>query len=182
VGDDAANERPVIFTIGHSNLAIEDFIAALRRGGVSRLVDVRSTPYSQFSPQFNRESLDDSLRSAGIGYRFEGYSMGGRPTDPTCYKTGAVPEGQANYLELVDYDEVARRPWFREGVGRLLDLARREPTAIMCSEEDPAHCHRYHLITQVIIDQAKVLDIRTGGGGGWRLAEATRKPRQLTLI
>jgi uncharacterized protein (DUF488 family) len=182
MGGETATERPVVYTIGHSNLTIDEFIAALRRGGVRRLVDVRSTPYSQFAPQFNRENLDRFLEEAGIGYRFEGHSMGGRPTDPTCYKTGAVPEGQANYLELVDYDEVARRAWFREGVDRLLNLARREPTAIMCSEEDPAHCHRYHLITQAVLDEAKVLDIRTGGGGGWRLAEATRKPRQLTLI
>ena len=174
--------RPVVITIGHSNLSIEEFVAALQKHGVRVLVDVRSTPYSQYSPQFNRENLDRSLQQVGIEYRFAGESLGGRPTDPTCYRDGQVPEGHANYLELVDYDEVARRPWFRQGVARLLELARQQPTAMMCSEEDPARCHRYHLITQAIIDEARVLDIRTGGGAGYRLFEATRKPRQMTLI
>jgi uncharacterized protein (DUF488 family) len=174
--------RPTIYTIGHSNLAIEEFVAALNHFGVRGLVDVRSTPYSQYSPQYNQETLDCSLKEAGIGYRFAGESLGGRPVDPTCYKDGVVPDGHANYLELVDYDEVSRRPWFQKGIERLLDLAAQESTAIMCSEEDPVRCHRYHLITQAILDRAAVLDIRTGGGRGYRLAEATRKPRQMTLI
>jgi hypothetical protein len=53
---------------------------------------------------------------------------------------------------------------------------------MMCSEEDPKQCHRYHLIAQAILGDVRVLDIRTGGGGGLRLSEATRKPRQAMLI
>jgi uncharacterized protein (DUF488 family) len=173
---------PVLYTIGHSNLPIEDFVEALRRYAIRGLVDIRSTPYSQFCPQFNRENLDRALQGRGIAYRFAGDSLGGRPTDPTCYKDGTLPERGANYLELVDYDEVARRPWFKKGVARLLELARQERTAIMCSEEDPKQCHRYHLIAQAILDDVRVLDIRTGGGGGLRLLEAMRKPRQAMLI
>jgi uncharacterized protein (DUF488 family) len=182
VGELAGDERPVIYTIGHSNLTIEEFLTALRVNGIGCLVDVRSRPYSQYSPQFNRGSLEHSLHQNGIEYRFAGETLGGRPTDPTCYKDGIVPDGHANYLDLVDYDEVARRPWFRQGLVRLLDLARQKPTAMMCSEEDPGRCHRYHLITQAVIDDARVLDIRTGGTAGYRLSEATRKPRQMTLI
>jgi uncharacterized protein (DUF488 family) len=174
--------RPVIYTIGHSNLPVQEFIAALTGNGVRVLVDVRSTPYSQFVPQFNRENLRRSLAEAGIGYRFAGESLGGRPTDPTCYRNGVVPEGHANYLQHVDYDEVARRSWFQAGLARLLELAGQEPTAIMCSEEDPARCHRYHLITQAVGDAARVLDIRTAGDGGYRVTEATRKARQMTLM
>jgi uncharacterized protein (DUF488 family) len=174
--------RPLLYTIGHSNIPIEDFVEALHSYGVRGLVDVRSTPYSQFCPQFNKENLDRALNRRGIAYRFAGDSLGGRPTDPTCYKDGNLPDRHANYLELVDYDEVTRRPWFKKGVARLLELAHQEPTAIMCSEEDPRQCHRYHLITQTILDEVRVLDIRTGGGGGLRLSEATRKPRQAMLI
>ncbi len=176
------DERPVLYTIGHSNLTIEEFLVALRLDGICCLVDVRSTPYSHYLPQFNRDNLEHSLRQAGIEYRFAGETLGGRPADPTCYKDGVVPDGHANYLELVDYDEVARRSWFRQGVARLLDLARQQPTAMMCSEEDPGRCHRYHLITQAVIDEVRVLDIRTSGTAGYRLSEATRKPRQMTLI
>lgn len=180
--DKGTDGMPLLYTIGHSNLAVEDFVGALRVYRIRELVDVRSTPYSQFCPQFNRENLHRTLRSAGIGYRFAGELLGGRPADPTCYKSGALPDRHANFLELVDYDEVARRPWFKKGLAWLLDLAREEPTAIMCSEEDPKQCHRYHLIAQAILDEVRVLDIRTGGGGGLRLSEATRQPRQALLI
>jgi uncharacterized protein (DUF488 family) len=182
VDDPKFDARPLLYTIGHSNLSIDDFVEALRSYGIRGLVDVRSAPYSQFCPQFNRENLDRALQATGIVYRFAGELLGGRPTDPTCYKDGNLPDRHANYLELVDYDEVARRPWFKKGVERLLDLARQEPTAMMCSEEDPKQCHRYHLIAQAILGDIRILDIRTGGGGGLRLTEATRKPRQAMLI
>jgi uncharacterized protein (DUF488 family) len=154
----------------------------LRTYGIETVVDVRSTPYSQYSPQFNRENLDHSLQQSGIAYRFAGEVLGGRPTDATCYRDGVVPDRHSNFLELVDYDEVSRRPWFQKGVARLLELARQQPTVMMCSEEDPARCHRFHLITQAIFDEARVLDIRSGGGGGLRRMEAKRKPRQPVLI
>jgi uncharacterized protein (DUF488 family) len=182
VDDLNEDARPLLYTIGHSNLSGDEFVGALLAYDIRGLVDVRSTPYSQYCPQFNRENLDRTLREHGITYRFAGDLLGGRPTDPTCYKDGNLPDRHANFLELVDYDEVARRPWFKKGVARLLDLARREPTAIMCSEEDPKQCHRYHLITQAILDDVRVLDIRTGGGGGLRHSEATRIPRQAMLI
>jgi uncharacterized protein (DUF488 family) len=56
------------------------------------------------------------------------------------------------------------------------------PNAIRCSEEDPARCHRHHVISWAIVDEVRVVDIRTGGGAGWRVSEAKRKPRQMTLM
>ncbi len=111
---------------------------------------MRSTPYSQYTPQFNREALTVTLREHGIDYAFAGAKLGGRPTDPTCYKRGTVPLGKANYLELVDYEAVAQRPWYQEGITRLLQLAAERRTVIMCSEEDPEHCHRHHLIATTL--------------------------------
>src|SRR5690606_29624483 len=57
-----------IYTIGHSTRPIEEFIALLTAHGVQRLVDVRTVPRSRHNPQFNRDSLPDSLATQGIHY------------------------------------------------------------------------------------------------------------------
>jgi uncharacterized protein (DUF488 family) len=141
-----------IYTIGHSNASVDDFVTLLRGGGVEAVVDVRSSPYSQYIPHFNREPLMRFLVEAGFSYHFAGEYLGGRPKDPTCYKLGKVPEGKADYLKLVDYSEVAKRPWFQKGIDRLLQIAQERPTALMCSEEDPYQCHRFHLITRLALE------------------------------
>ena len=174
--------RPTIYTIGHSNLDMGRFVDALKAFGIDTLVDVRSMPYSRFAAWFNREALQGSLEAAGIAYRFAGDFLGGRPTDPTCYFGGVVPPHDANFLKEVNYPEVARRPWFQRGIERVLDLAQEGTVAIMCSEEDPNQCHRYHLIAQALLPIADVVDIRTAGGEGPRAVPATVKHVQPTLL
>jgi uncharacterized protein (DUF488 family) len=139
-----------IYTIGHSNAPASDLIEVLRTNGVQTVVDVRSSPYSQYAPQYNRENIAQTLEAVGIGYVFAGEYLGGRPQDPTCYKHGRVPTGKVDYLKLVDYSEVAKRSWFRRGIDRLIQIASERPTAVMCSEENPHHCHRYYLITPTL--------------------------------
>lgn len=178
----AGPSRPVIYTIGHSNLDIDWFLRVLAAYAIGILVDVRSMPYSRFAPWFNREALRDALGANGIEYRFAGDFLGGRPTDPTCYLGGVVPPNDANFLKEVDYPEVARRPWFKRGIERVLVLARDNAVAIMCSEEDPNQCHRYHLIAQSLLPVADVVDIRTAGSDEPRAVPATLKHVQPTLL
>jgi uncharacterized protein (DUF488 family) len=172
---------PLVYTIGHSNLTLEAFVAALREVGVRTVVDVRSAPYSKFAPHFNRKALERHLPAHGIAYRFAGEYLGGRPTDPTCYFNGVVPDGSADYLSLVNYDEVGRRAWFQAGARRLLELAAEGPVAIMCSEEDPDRCHRRHLIARTLSGQAQFVDIRTRGGET-RTEPWTPPPKQAALL
>jgi uncharacterized protein (DUF488 family) len=168
-----------VYSIGHSNLPIGTFIERLHRHGIETVVDVRSSPYSQFNPQFNREDLERSLDKAGIAYAFAGEYLGGRPKDPACYKNGVVPEGKADYLNLVDYKTVARQPYFLKGLARLLELADRSRTAMMCSEENPEHCHRHHLIAQSLLERdVAVLHVRGNGD----VEEAQREAEQLSLL
>jgi uncharacterized protein (DUF488 family) len=140
-----------IYTIGHSNLPEEAFVALLHGHGVGMVVDVRSAPFSRFAPHFNRRALPALLGRHGIAYAWAGDRLGGRPDDADCYKDGVVPDGHADYLKLVDYQTVAEKPWFREGIDRLLDLADGRSVAVMCSEEDPERCHRHHLIAQALL-------------------------------
>jgi len=73
-----------VFTIGHSTDPQERFIALLRQHGIIALCDVRSKPYSQMNPQFNREELEEALLAHGIAYRFLGEELGARSDDPHC--------------------------------------------------------------------------------------------------
>lgn len=127
--------RDTIFTIGHSNHPLRKFIELLGMHGIELVCDVRSTPYSGFNPQFNREGLEVALGEHGIAYLDLGHALGGRPRDP-----GYPAEDAARFAAI------AGSARFRAGLERLLAEARTRCTAIMCAEKDPTRCHRGLLI------------------------------------
>ncbi len=142
----------------------------LQQHGIALVVDVRSQPYSQWVPQFNRENLARDLRAAGIRYAFMGNALGGRPTDRTLYDPG---EDHPNYARL------ASSPDYLTGIEQLLQLAANERVAIMCSEGDHHKCHRGLLITPTLLARgARVLHIAPDG----TLVDAQAEPKQLTLL
>ena len=130
----------MIYTVGHSNHALEHFLTLLKRHGIGLLADVRSTPYSRFNPQFRKDELAASLDASGIGYLFLGQELGARSKDRACYDdTGRV-----------SYRKLAGTELFRRGLERLLTAARGCTTAIMCAEKDPLDCHRTILVAREI--------------------------------
>lgn len=155
-----------LFTIGHSNHSLDKFIRLLEDNGIMLLVDVRTAPHSRYNPQFNRENLESVLPQRGIQYAQAGKYLGGRPSDPSCYKSRALPPEGADYLHEVDYPEVMKRKWFVQGIDRLLELADEQTTAVMCSEENPAECHRHHLIAQFLIAEHPEVNVRHIRGDG----------------
>jgi uncharacterized protein (DUF488 family) len=160
----AMAESLVVFTIGHSNHPSDRFLDLLECHQIQAVVDVRSVPFSRFAPHFNGPELQLLLGQRGIQYVFAGEVLGGRPSDPMYYKTGAIPEGKADYLSIVDYPAIAQQPWYQRGVQRLVDIAATRATAIMCSEENPLRCHRHYLIENSLRDRdAKVVHIRRDG-------------------
>ena len=155
-----------LFTVGHSNHPLPDLINLLESNGISVLVDVRTSPYSRYNPQYNREPFDASLQARQIQYVFGGQYLGGRPFDRSCYKSGALPPKGADYLHEVDYRAVMQRPWFQKAVAQLVEMAGEQTTAILCSEENPAECHRHHLIALYLLEtypEVTVLHIRGDG-------------------
>lgn len=155
-----------LYTIGHSNHPLEKFIRLLEDYGVMTLVDIRSAPYSRYNPHFNKESLEIALPEHEIQYAYAGKYLGGRPQDATCYKHRSIPPEGTDYLHEVDYPEVMKRPWFIKGVERLLEIAGEQTTAILCSEENPAECHRHHLIAKYILAEYPEFDVRHIRGDG----------------
>ena len=143
-----------IYTIGHSQIAIERFVHLLRLHQIQLLIDTRSQPYSRYAPQFNRESLKTMLHQAGMAYLYLGDQLGGRPRDTQYY----LPDVG------VDYDRLAAAPFYREGMERLKREAERRCLAIMCSEADYHACHRYKLISRSLVNEGvKVYHILHSG-------------------
>ena len=131
---------PELLTVGHGNLALDVLIGNLRGAGVGRLVDVRSTPYSRWHPQFNRKSIEAASEAAGIAYEWEP-ALGGRPEDPALRTAGGEP----------DYALMAQHPPFLEAIERLIATAEATSAAIMCSEGRPEHCHRTLLVAPALL-------------------------------
>jgi uncharacterized protein (DUF488 family) len=157
-------QMTTIYTLGHSNVPASRIVALLQQHQIQAVVDVRSSPYSRFSPQFNKKALAETLAAAGIEYQFAGDQLGGRPQDPSCYSGGQLPQNKADYARLLVYDAVTTKPFFLAGIQHLLELADTHRTAILCSEADPDKCHRNHLIGKYLEAQGvEVVHIRIPG-------------------
>ena len=137
-----STEYPV-FTIGHSNHSPETFLQLLTGHGVEEVVDVRSSPHSRYSPQYNYDVLTEILDQAGISYVFLGGELGGRPVDRSCYDA----EGRVLYDRLADTD------FFNDGIGRLIREADERRMALMCTEHEPLACHRAVLIAKALVER-----------------------------
>ena len=160
----------LIHTIGHSDHDTAAFVALLRQHDITLVVDVRSQPYSRWTPQFNREILARDLEAAGMAYVYLGDTLGGRPSDPALYDPGQ---------ERPDYRRVEQTDAYQAGIDYLLDLARAGRVAVMCSEGDYHSCHRHLLITQTLLVRgARVLHIQPDG----TTVEGKQIPQQLSLF
>jgi uncharacterized protein (DUF488 family) len=142
------------FTLGHSNHAIDVWLALLRRYGVDVVVDTRSSPYSKYVPQFDKELMQRFLEEAGIRYLFLGAELGGRPANPAYYDA----KGRVLYSRLCD-DAL-----FQAAIARLETGMERFRVALVCGEEDPAHCHRRLLIGRVLTERGHTMIHIRGDG------------------
>lgn len=148
----SATTNPV-FTIGHSTHSAEEFLALLRQHQVEAVADVRSSPFSRFNPQFNREALERCLKTNGIRYVFLGKELGARSEDRSCYLDGRV-----------QYARLAQTPLFQSGLDRVLQGAARYRVALMCAEKEPLECHRTLLVAKALaVAGQPVLHIHADG-------------------
>ena len=134
---------PTLWSLGHSNITIDEFIDLVRSHDIDVIADVRSTPFSRYTPHFNQEMLKQSLERAGIQYQFMGETLGGRPPEPEMY------DSQGHVL----YSELAHNFRFQSGIEQLCIRAENLRIAMMCSEESPEKCHRRLLISRVLRSQ-----------------------------
>jgi len=127
---------PLVLTIGHSTHSLEEFIGLLQAHAAARVVDVRTIPRSRHNPQFNKDSLPDSLKKARLGYVHMPGLGGLRHA-----KVGSLNSGWRN-ASFRGYADYMQTPEFRRNVKELIRLAKHEQIAIMCAEAVPWRCHR----------------------------------------
>ena len=134
-------KKDIIYTVGHSNQTIESFQEELASFNINCIVDVRSTPYSKFTPQFNAEALSAVLKKNGIAYLHFGKEFGARRYDAI---------GDNNQ---VDFEMAAKTDAFANGIRRLDNgLSKGFKIALMCSEANPLECHRFSLVSRFLFE------------------------------
>jgi uncharacterized protein (DUF488 family) len=139
-----------IFTIGYEGATVPEFVAALQKAGVQRVIDVRALPLSR-RPGFSKSPLKAALDESGIDYvhlKALGTPAEGRAA-ARAGRHEAMARIYAGQLEL---------PEAIAASGLMLDLAREKPSALLCMEREPAHCHRT-LLLNAIAPGAKVIHL-----------------------
>ncbi len=144
-----------IYTIGHSTHNKKAFLLLLKRYGINCVVDVRSMPYSKYSPQFNKEEIKHNLYKHAIYYIFMGNELGARREDKSLY----TKEG---YL---DFEKTSKSLSFIDGINRVKSgIDKDYKIALMCTEKDPLDCHRNILVArQFYIQGYNVVNILENG-------------------
>ncbi len=162
-----------VFTVGHSNHPPETFINLLVRHGVDEIIDVRSAPYSRYTPHFNHDALQNSLDDIGIAYAYLGGELGGRPADRSCYD----PDGR------VRYDRVADTEQFDDGIRSVIRAADERHVALLCTEKEPLECHRTLLVARALAERGVAVQhiladgaLESHGEAMTRLVEAHKLP------
>lgn len=142
-----------IFTIGHSTHSIEEFLTLLQGHSVQLVADVRTIPKSRHNPQFNTDTLTSSLQAAGIDY-LHLKELGGlrRPTkdSPNAGWRNDAFRGFADYMQTEE---------FEEAVLKLVEVAEKKMTVIMCAEAVPWRCHRSLIADALTVRGVKVVHI-----------------------
>jgi len=135
-------EKLQIWTIGHSNRSLETFLNLLNEHEIQVLADVRRFPTSKLE-HFKREALEKWLPKQGIEYVWLGEELGG-------YRRGG-------------YKKHMRTKLFREGIKKLLEIARTKRTCIMCMEVNPKYCHRRFISAHLERKGVRVIHIINKG-------------------
>jgi len=130
-----------LFTIGHSNIPIDRFVALLQQAEVTAVADVRSVPASRRFPWFSKSNLAKRLAGEGIDYTLMGDMLGGRPRDARLYRNG-----------VADYEAMASEPHYLEGLARLTAQAQCSRICLMCAEREPLECHRCLLVARSLAE------------------------------
>jgi uncharacterized protein (DUF488 family) len=139
-----------IFTIGYEGATVPEFVAALQKAGVERVIDVRALPLSR-RPGFSKSGLRAALEESGIEYVH--LKALGTPADGRA----AARAGRHSDLERIYAGQLELPEAIAQGA-QMLALAEEKPSALMCMEREPAHCHRTLLLKAVAPD-AEVVDL-----------------------
>lgn len=134
---------------------MDAFISLLQAHGIEAVIDVRTVPKSRHCPQFNREELKKSLKTAGIGYRHRKDLGGFRHASKDSINTGWI---NASFRGYADYMQT---PEFQTALDKLEKIARKKRCVLLCAEAVPWRCHRSLISDALSLRKWKVLEIQS---------------------
>ena len=158
-----------IYTIGYGSRSFNEFLEIIKKYEIDFLIDIRSSPYSKYNPDYSKQIFESHLKKNNIQYVYMGDKLGGRPNDSSCYMD-----------EKVDYEKLGEKDFFKEGLERLKTAwGKNLRIVLFCSEAKPEECHRSKLIGETLTNngidvahidengniksQNKVIEILTNG-------------------
>ena len=162
----------IFYTIGHSTRSLEELLEVLGAHRIRTLVDIRAFPMSRRVPQFNRDSLQETLPSAGIRYVWM-KSLGG-------YRKKILEESphlalrNPSFRNYADYMLSAE---FEHAMKELIALQAEAPTAYMCAERVYFRCHRMLVSDWLVSHGHEVLHI--DGTGPAKRHQLTAEARMI---
>jgi uncharacterized protein (DUF488 family) len=160
------------YTIGHSTRTIAEFVDLLRSVEVTLVVDVRTVPRSRTNPQYNRETLPDTLKQFEVGYEHIA-SLGGLRSATS--NVSPIVNAFWQNKSFHNYADYAMGHAFQGGLARLTELGREQRCAIMCAETVWWRCHRRIIADYLLAAGERVFHII--GPGKVALAQLTAAAR-----
>lgn len=154
-----------VFTVGHSTRSLDEFTLLLKAYNIGMIVDVRTVPHSRHNPQFNKETLSDSLKVAAIKYIHMPEMGGLRRPSPNSVNLAWENKSFRGYADYMQTKE------FAENLLKLVTLIQQNCLAIMCAEAIPWRCHRNLLSDALVARNINVQHI---------LTETSSTPHELT--
>ncbi len=143
----------IVFTIGHSTHSIEEFVDILKAHGVELVIDIRTIPKSRHNPQYNSDTLASVLQGYAIGYEhlpgLGGLRHAKKDSINTAWENASF-RGFADYMQT----EV-----FEQSLDTLIEMAEKQPLAVMCAEAVPWRCHRSLIADALLVREITVMDI-----------------------
>ena len=156
-----------IFTLGHSTLPIERFVAVLQAYGIERLADIRTIPRSRHNPQFNDTTLANSLKAQHLDYVHLRALGGLRHARKDSPNTGWRNESFRGFADYMQTEE------FESALEALIRMGKEKRLASMCAEAVPWRCHRSLVADALSVRGVPVVEI---------LSESNYRMHVLTLF
>lgn len=128
-----------VYSLGHSNLELNEFIDVLKKFNIRHLLDVRSVPKSSYVSHFNKEKLEKELKQNDITYTYCGDNIGGR--------------------QHIDFKDYVNTPKYESSIKMVERIIKRGESAIMCSEKDFTKCHRKYICNTLIENGFDVIQV-----------------------
>ena len=131
--------KHTIYTIGYSGFPRDEFVAAIANLGINTVIDVRSSPYSHHSPEYDCSEMEVRLKEDGIRYQSYAEEFGARQENPAFYSEDGI----------MDFEIFAKSDQFRNGLEKVTQAMEEGASiALMCKEEPPIECHRAILVAR----------------------------------